>query len=72
MATNAMKIGWIVGQKMRDILTTASNYPQDINSGLALAFKRYNYHMNKYTKKSWITCPVGMSYIIYEGQEAGI
>jgi len=35
----------------------------DMNIGLAAAYERYNYHPIKFTKKSWIPSPIGMSYL---------
>ncbi len=35
----------------------------DMNIGLANAYERYNYHRLKFTKKTWIPSPVGMTFL---------
>jgi hypothetical protein len=56
----AYKAGWLIGGSCLAVTRAIDNSDTDVNSGLAQAYKRFNYHIVKYTKKSYITTAVGM------------
>jgi hypothetical protein len=63
MERDAWTKGWLVGQTAEDMNRIIDAYDPDTNEGLALAYKRYNYHANKYTKKAFIAHAIGMTFL---------
>lgn len=73
---DAMKCGWLVGNTCGDIVNTLGNpaghadIAAQSNLAMAMAFKRFNYTANKYTKKVQLSSSCGMVPLMHGGNMA--
>ena len=66
MKKKAYKAGWLFGSNAEKLTDKCLNYlPMDAsNSAMASAYQRYNFDKFKYTKKEYVSNPIGLIQVL--------